>query len=538
MAGLLLPEAVAYAGLAQLPVVHGLSAALVGLVIYALLGGSRYAIVAPTSSTATLAAAAVTSLSGATVGGDRTAALLGLSLLAGALLLLLAWARQGQLSAYISRPVLRGFAFGLALSIAVRQLPDALGLSLPVDLDRTPLPVLRHLVGHVASVDGLTALLAAASAALFAGLRRWPRLPASLIVLILAITIAWGADLPAHGVTIIGPIGPLQWQASAPVLPLDEWFKLAEVAFGLVLLIFAESWGSMRTLALRHDQGLNPNRELWVLGLCNVATAVLQGMPVGAGFSATNANEAAGARSRWAGAFAGVSVALVIAFALPALAWLPRSVLATTVIAALWHALDPRQLALYWRLHRDRFLLVGAIAAVLAFGVLDGMLAAIGLSLLAALRRFSQPVVHELGELGRSRNYLPINGHPDVVAHPRLAILRPEVPLFFASADRITEEVLARVAKRPDVRTVILSLEESSDLDSTAAECLHELDQRLRRGGTTLVLSRVKDPVRELLLRFDPTGLGSSTRLFWSVADAVRACEATPDRTTASAADQ
>ena len=174
-------------------------------------------------------------------------------------------------------------------------------------------------------------------------------------------------------------------------------------------------------------------------------------------------------------------------------------------------------------MNRDRVLLVSAVAAVLLFGVMHGMLAAIALSLLAALRRFSQPVVHELGELGASRNFVALDGHQGAAAVPGLLILRPEEPLFFASAERVVADVMSRIGARNDVRTVVLSLEESSDLDSTAVECLLELDHRLRDCGRALVLSRVKEPVRELLLRWDPQGLGAADRLFWSVADAVQA---------------
>jgi SulP family sulfate permease len=152
VAGLLIPEAVAYAGLAHLPAVHALTATLTGLAIYAVFGGSRFAIVAPTSSTATLAAAAVLSVpaaAGALNPVAYTQAMLALVLLAGVVLMLLAWARQGQLSAFVSRPVLRGFAFALAITIVIKQLPDALGFVLPHVAGSDPLRVLLFALLHV-----------------------------------------------------------------------------------------------------------------------------------------------------------------------------------------------------------------------------------------------------------------------------------------------------------------------------------------------------------------------------------------------------
>ena len=526
VAGLLLPEAVAYAGLARLPVVHGLTATLVGLTLYALFGGSRFAIVTPTSSTATLAAAAVLSLPGGAARADPAVyaqSLMALALLAGAALVLLAWARQGQLSAFVSRPVLRGFAFALAITIVIKQLPDALGLALPMEAGADPGHLLAWLLAHAGAWHGPSIAVALVAACGIVGLKRWPKLPASMVVIVLATAAAQQFDLRAMGVAEVGAVEAPTFSLQFPRLPLADWLKLGELAFGLVVLVFAESWGSVRSLALAHGDSLDANRELLVLGSCNLVAGLLQGMPVGAGFSATSANAAAGANSRWAGAAALAVIALALAFALPALQWLPRPVLAVAVTAALWHALNPRPLLEVWRTDRDRVLLVGAVLAVLSLGVLHGMLAAIALSLVAALRRFSQPIVHELGALGSSRNFVVLNTHPEVAVVPGLLILRPEEPLFFASAEQVVADVMGRVAGRAGLRTLILSLEESADIDSTALEYLLELDQRLRQQGVTLVLSRVKDPVRELLQRCDPRGIGSADRLFWSVADAVRA---------------
>lgn len=513
MAGLLLPEGVAYAGLAGVPVSHAFSAALVGLVVYALLGRSRDAIVAPTSSSASLAAAAAAGLAGI----GHAQALIALTLAAGAVLLVLAAARQGQLSAFVSRPVLRGFAFALALTIVIRQLPDVLGLQPPPGLD--PLRLLAWVLGQVAAWHPVSLLVAVASGALIAWLRRWPAWPASLIALVAAIAAARGLDLQAQGVALVGAVAPPDFALRLPELGRDAWLGVAELAVGLVVLLFAESWGSMRSLALVRGDTLDANRELFALGTANLASGLLQGMPVGAGFSASAANHGAGAQSRRAGVVAALVLGLAIATALPALQWLPRPVLAVAVIAALWHALSPRPLIATWQLGRDRLLVVGAVVAVLALGLLHGMLAAVALSIVEALRRFSQPVLHELAALPGTRNFVIRPEHPEAVPVPGALILRPQEPLFFASAERVMAEAAARLAASGSA-TLVLSLEESSDLDSTAFECLLELDRRLADRGQQLLLARVKEPIRALLRAHAPHGLGREERLFWSVADA------------------
>ena len=525
VAGLLLPEAVAYAGLAHLPVIHALTATTVGLAIYALFGSSRFAIVAPTSSTAALAAAAATSMTGV-VGANNpevyTQTFLAMVLVTGLMLWMLALAKQGQLSSFISRPVLRGFAFALAISIVIKQLPDALGFALPQGAASDPTRILYFAIMHTELWHGPSVVVALTAALLLLAMRRWPQVPASMLVIVLAISASHWLDLPSRGVHVIGKIEPLSLDISFPKIPYQDWVRVVEMAFGLVMLVFAESWGSMRNLALPRGDTLDANRELLVLGTCNVASAILQGMPVGAGFSASSANSAAGAVSRKSGAIALIAIVLVLSFALSALPSLPRPVLAVAVISALWHALSPKPLIAIWRMNRDRALVIGAAMAVLALGVLDGMLAAIGLSILAALRRFSQPVVHELGELGSTRNYVDVQTQQGAMAVAGLLVLRPEEPLFFGSAERVMAEVLARAKNRDGLHTIILSLEESADLDSTAVECLLELDKALHRIGKTLLLTRVKTTVRELLTHWDPQGLGHPDRMFWSVADGVQ----------------
>ena len=341
-----------------------------------------------------------------------------------------------------------------------------------------------------------------------------------MLVIAVAITAAMWFDMPSLGVREVGAVTTPSFQPGFPDLPLTDWFRAGELAFGLVMLVFAESWGSMRSMALVHGDPLDANRELMVLGACNVGAALLQGMPVGAGFSATSANSAAGAVSKKSGTVALLAIVLAIVFALPLFGHLPRPVLAVAVINALWHALSPQPMLSIWRMNRDRASLVGAVLAVLMLGVLNGMLAAIGLSVLGALRRFSQPVVHELGKLGESRNYVDVNAHHGAIATPGLLILRAEEPLFFGSAERVMSVIMKSASTRDGLTTVILSLEESADLDSTAVDCLMELRQGLHRLGKTLVLARVKTSVRDLLVHWDPQGLGATEHMFWSVADA------------------
>ena len=514
VASILLPEAVAYAAIAHLSIQAAISALLAGLLCYAALGASRFAIVSPTSSSAALVAAASLSLlpSGST---QQAAMSFALVILTGGGLILVAFIRLGRLSAFVSRPVLHGFSFALAATIIIKQLPKILGIDAT---GSNPFTLLANIVEFMSQwswwslVSGIAALL------LLTGLKRYTKLPAAFVVLALGIGMAYGCNLAASQISMVGQFSLALPQPGVPDLTMKQWLDAAELAGGLLVIVFSESWGSIRSLAIRHGDQVEPNRELFSLGAANLISGMVRGMPVGAGFSASVANESSGAQSKWSGVFAAITVLLLVIFGKPLIEHIPEPILAATVVGALLHALNPKPIVELWRINRDQYLTLAAIVSVLFFGVLHGMLIAVGLSIASAIRTFSQPAVRELTELDSSRNYVDRENHPEAQPHPAILILRPEEPLFFASVDGIFDVVRAILKQRADCKILILSLEQSSDLDSSARDCLIELCQHLQQLGIITLLARVKDPVRALLQ--NTTGELFKEKLFWSVADA------------------
>lgn len=520
VAGVLLPEAVAYAAIAGVEPAHALLAALVGLCIYPLLGTSRFAIVAPTSSAAAVFASAV-ALGGPAMGYALVA-------LTGAMFLVAAGLRAGFIGAFISRPVLRGFAWALAVTIVIKQLPHLTGLAAE---SRQVLPLLAQQLQGWAQWHGPSVAWGLGALVLWLllqhGLARWLFVPTSLLVLGLGVALSAALGPDTQGVARVGTMAGLSLQGHLPGLSTELWLRAAEIAPALLLILFAESWGSVRSLALQNGDSVQANRELLALGAANLVSGLVQGLPVGAGFSAASANQAAGGRSRWAGVAAAAALALMLWWARPALAWLPLPVLAAVVAAILSHKLWPQTLITTLRLGSDAWLALVAGAGVLLFGVLFGMLLAVGLSLLLALRRFAQPVLSELGQLPGTRDFLDCERHPETRVQPGILVVRPEEPLFFANAEQVFQQVRERTLARP-TQVVVLSLEVSDDLDSSAMESLAELAAALRQQGCWLLLARVKDKPREALLRLGLADLGGSgpVALYWSVDDAVSAAQA------------
>lgn len=520
VAGLMLPEAVAYAAIAGLPAERGLVAAIVGAALYAWAGRSRFAIISPTSSSAAILAASIGAIGGSAA--DRATFATFAVLLVALTFLIAGMFRLGGLTSFVSRPVLRGFAFGLAITIIVRQLPVMTGL----DIGATDVAgVLWQSLRGVAQWNPIGLALGLAALAALLALRRVHAFPGAVAVLAVGIALSLAFDLAGRGVAVVGPIA-LHPHWPGLTLPGTEALgRLAVLIPPLFLILLAESWGTMRGLALRHGDELDANRELRALGWANLAAGAAQGMPVGAGFSAGSASEAAGGRSRATGAIAAAALLVLMLVGRDALAHLPKPVLAAVVIAALTHALDPAPLRRLWHLRRDFAVAAAAAAGVLLLGVLEGMLAAILLSLLLLIRRLSSPQIVRLGRLG-AHDFVDIERHPDAELPPSLAIWRPAEPLFFGNAEPVFAAVEARSGGGRPMRSIVLSLEESFDIDSSALDALLEFDRRLADRGIVLHLARVRDGIRDLLLRAGAADL--VRRCAFSVDDAVTAATADP----------
>lgn len=498
IAGLLLPEAVAYASIGNLPPAAGVIALFAGLLCYSLLGSSRFAIVSATSSSAAVLAAASASLAG----GDpvlRLALGFGLVLLAGVFFVVFGLARMGSVSDFIAKPVLRGFAFGLALVIVIKQLPKILGIHIQGGDIASMLSQMVEDWGHWNQLSIAVGLLALVLLFICA---RFRRVPGGLLVIALGIAAQYYLDLQAHGVALVGHIDLQLPKPDVPKLDHGQWMRIGELGFAMLMILYAESYSSIRNFALKHGDTVQPNRDLLALGAANIVSALFHGMPVGAGYSATSANEAAGAQSRKSAIVAALFILAIVLTLLSAIALTPEPVLGAIVIHAVSHTLNPSVFRRYFTLHRDRIVVIAGVVGVLVLGVLDGLLAAIAISILMMLRRFAESSVAVLGRLGEGHDFVNRRYHPESKPIEQVLILRPDEPLFFANAERVLGQARKLIDESdPSTKAVILSLEESPDLDSSSIEALSDFADFVARQNKSFALARLKEPVQQVLER-------------------------------------
>lgn len=519
---LMIPAGMGYAQVAGLPPVTGLYASIVPLVVYAVFGPSRILVIGPDSALAPVIAAAILPL--AAGDEDRALALAGLlALLVGAFLVIGGLLRLGAVTDLLSKPVRVGYLNAIALIVIVSQLPALVGFS--VDAEGFEAELAATWDGIVGGEpDAAVALTGIGSLAVILVMRRLrSRVPGVLV----AVALATAATAMGLGSASTPVVGSLPQGLPAPALGGLTWADvgaLVPAAAGIALVAFTDTAVLSRTLAARRGETVSGSAEMADIGAANVATGLLGGFPISGSSSRTPVAQDAGSRTQLTGV---VSAALVLAFMLlvPGLtALLPQAALAAVVIAAVLTLVDVRSVARLWRMNRvDAALSVVALAGVLVFGVLEGIVVAIGLSLLTFINRSWRPYRAVLGRMPGRRGYHDLSRHPERgETIPGLVIMRFDAPLFFANGAVLDDWVRGVVEDAgPEVHTVILAAEPITAIDTTAFDELVELDDYLAAHGARLVFAEMKGPVKDALRRYDDEGRFDRDRFAPTVGAAV-----------------
>jgi len=518
-AALVVPQSMAYAALAGLPVQAGLYTAMAAMFVYALLGTSRPLSVSVTSTVSVLTAAALISIP-----PDRVVASASLlAVLFGATLLLAGLLRLGFLAQFISQPVLIGFKAGVGLFVASGQLGKVLGVSVP---SGNFFQQLGRAVIRLPSANPWTVVLAVIALVLLLVLRRWAkRVPGPLVVVVLSIAAVPLAGLSAHGVAVIGhiPSGlPL------PTLPrMTDLQILFPAALSMALMSSIESIGAARAFATQTEPRIDADRELVALGAAAIGAGLFQGYPSSGGLSQTAVNRAAGARTQLSEIIGAGVVVLTITLLTPLFARLPQAALGAIVLVAVSGLVDLaafRQIARIRR--RDLWLSVVALAGVLYFGIFAGVLIGVAVSLLVLLYQTNHQPVQVVGRQPGTRHWRAVSEHGNEETFPGLVAVRAGGRLYFANAQRACDHVLALVdATAPAPRVVVFDASEIPDLEFTALMSLGGLDHDLQSRGIELWMAGLHRVPAEMVQRALEGYKGRPVRLFDDVDAAVAAFE-------------
>lgn len=532
---LLVPQSLAYAMLAGLPPVVGVMASLLPIVAYAAFGSSSILAVGPVAVLAMMTAQAVSGVAAAHQVAPHLAALV-LALEMAVVFLVAALFRLETLGALLGAPVLHGFITGAALVIAIGQLPALIGVqaggSTVLALWQS-LSSATHPEPHVnTALIGLLALallwaLRSHGSRVLQGLGFRPRtaqlLARTAPIVVVATSIAWVAGFPQwnEGVALSGRVSlgeglvfPMPWTA-----PLPVWRQLFAPAVLLGLVAYVESLAVAEALGARRGEKVSPRRELFGLAAANAAASVSGGMPVTGGFARSIVNFDAGARTRMAGVWTALFLALAIALLGDVLHYLPRAVLAATIVIAVLSLVDLAPFMLAWRYSRSEFALMLMVAVLtLTVGVKEALLAGVVGAIGLQLQRTARPHWTEVGRLAGTDVFRNVSRF-EVETLPEVLSIRVDESLVFTNSRWISETLSSTLARSPKLRHVVLMMSGVNGIDLTGLEVLMQLNRELRAKGLQLHFSELKGPVRDRLDRVGVTAWLSG-RIFMTQAEA------------------
>ena len=495
---MVIPQGVAYAALAGMPLVTGVYAALWPALVAVLFSSSQRLSVGPTALTSLLVGASLAPL--AVAGSAEWVAMaVWLTLLSGGIQILIGAGRLGWILRLVNSPVLTGFTQGAAILIAVSQLPSLLGFT-----GRTVPQVLRggSPPDWTAMAFGLGSM-----AVLWAGKRWLPRFPTTMALVAGAAALSWSLSYALLGGAVVGalPSGlpSLYWPSALPGGTLHTLGMLLLPALTITLVSFLETASSAKIDNARAGTLWNENQDLIGQGLAKVASGLTGAFPTSSSFSRSAITLYAGAQTGWATLFSVGVVALTLLWLMPLLYHVPQAVLAAVVMTAIVGLIKPRSFAVLWRVSRieagiaiGTFALTIATAPSIYWGVLGGLLA----SLANYMYRHLHPRIIEVGLHGdgslRDRHLWQL---PPLA--PTLYALRMDAELDFASAGTLERAIAEVLAARPEVTDVCLFAHPINRIDISGAEVFGSLRRLLESKGVRLHLSGLKLPAQQVLDR-------------------------------------
>ena len=500
---LMVPTSLGYAAISGVPVQYGLYAAAAGLIAFALFTTSKQVTKGPSSSTAAVLGAAVLAI--ASAGSDEAVAVAAVIVfVAGLLFIIMYLLKMGWVSEFLSASVLTGFTFGVAINVAAGELFKITGTESGgsntwqklwnwiIELPESNMPTL---------VVGVAALILVFAIKIFA-----PKVPGALVAVILGIGATAVFGLGEMGVELIAevPAGLPSFTVPDLGLILDNWELILGAAVGLLLIGFSVTTAAVRDYAGKHNYRVDINQELLAQGASNIASSLFQGIFDNGSLSKSPINDQAGAKSQVSNLAQAFFIILTLLFLAPLFSYLPEAVLGAIIIQAVVTGMMdiPEMKRIYRVKHFEFAIAVAALLGVMTFGILQGVVIGVLLSLVWLVAVSALPYIPELGRKPGTRAFFDLEEHPDGETYPGLSILRFDGGLIFVNADALGDRLRnVRVNMDPPLNGVILSMEGVNFIDTEGADVIKKIAETGESLGIDLHLARLKPQVLSILQR-------------------------------------
>ena len=502
IAAMLIPQGMAYAMLAGLPVVFGLYASTIPLVIYAFFGSSRHLAVGPVAMMSLIVFNACSRFA-APGSPEYISLVLLLTLMVGLEEFFLGYFKAGFLVNFMSHGVVNGFASAGAIIIGLSQLKHVMGINIPTGGGTTLDTAVK--IGRNLGNSNLPTLLMAIAVILFlvAGKKRFPSIPWAILAVITGTVVTALFRLDNYGIRIIGDIPSGLPHFSIPsVHSIHTLLKLVPTSMTLLFVGFMESIAIAQVIAHKGKYRIDPDRELKGLGLANLCGAFFSGYPVTGGLSRTVVNFQSGARTQLASLFTALIVALTLLFFTPLFHFLPQAVLASIILVAVSSLFNIREAVEIYRIKKsDGWVILVTFTSTLLIGIDWGILTGVIFSLLLFIKRSASPHSAELGYIKKSDVFRNIRRYPEAELFDHIIIIRIDASLYFANLHFLEDLLESSVKSRSDLKWIVLDFEGVNDMDAMAVKGLEEVVDSYGEHGISFAFAGMKGPVRDLAER-------------------------------------
>ena len=518
----MVPVAMAYAEMAGLPAQAGLYASMASLIAYFLFGTSRHQKVLASSTMAVMSAAVIAPLAGGDMAAYASLSA-ALALTVGILLVLAGIVKLGFISDFLSKSVIVGFVFGLAINIAISQAPKLFGV--PSGSGST-IQQFFQLLGNLGLTNPWTLAISITSLAIVIFLRvRYRRIPPAPVILVYGILVVSLFNLDERGVSVVGVVPTGMPQMTWPFSGAGEVISLVLGAIGIIFLAVGESLGTARAYAAKYDYPIDANQELVALGAANIGAGLFQGFTIDASLSQTATAEQAGGRTQLSSLVSALLIFLTVAFLAPLFKNLPNAVLGVVVMNSVISLMDVKELRRFYALRRTDFVIaLVALFGVILTDVLTGLVIAVVLSLIFIVYRASRPHIALLGRApGSTSEFGDLVRHPDYELIPELMVVRLDAPLYFLNAGVAQTQIRDIAATQPQPQAVLIDLGASGDLDIPTMDLIADVAVKLRTRGVTIMFAQVRGAVRDRLERAHVMDVIGAENIYLSLESGVNA---------------
>jgi high affinity sulfate transporter 1 len=523
---IMVPVAMAYAQMAGVPPQQGLYSAILGMAVYAIFATSRHLKIT-TSSTMSIMSIAVVGPLVASGFGSYVALSSALAITVGIIMIVLGLMKLGFISDFLSKSVMTGYIFGVALLIAMSQLPKIFGVP---GGDGNVFQQLGQLIANLPQTNPYALALGVGTIALILIIKRFkPLIPGALVALVLGTAIAAIFQLSAnYGVAVVGDIPIGMPSPTIPAISVQAIPFLIGGAFGIVFLAVGETLGTGRTFAAKYHYEVNADQELLAMGAANIGSGLFQGITIDMSLSNTASGEAAGERTQLSSLVSAGVILAVVMFLAPLLKNLPSAVLGGIVLSSILGLFNFEEFKRYYAQRKTDFALAcTALVGVAASDVMTGLMLAVFLSVVMLLYRASRPYIAILGRRANGE-YSDLERHPDAQSIPGLVMLRLDAPLYFFNANVARTQILAQTTGDAPPRAILLDLAASADLDIGTSDMLRDLCSDLRAKEIDLLFAQIRGSVRDRMLKTGLLDHIGADHLYASTAAAVAAFQARP----------